>query len=96
MKSVELVLFSVSGTLLFTAGIVLARSFEAGLMVGMAIGFWGAVARAREMWPAWFQQFTFLFTGTSFLIGHWWLIAHGKHPSPALFTFGPGFLVIGL
>jgi len=96
MRAGTLVLYEVSGALLFTSGVVLGNGFMAGLMVGVSLGLVALTVREKDAWPSWFQNFSLLFSGTTFLMGNWWLVAHGKNSSPPLITFGPGFLAMAL
>jgi hypothetical protein len=87
----------VLGTLLLVIGVALGDSYFAGLMVGVSIGTIASVMRKQDVWPAWFQDFSLLLLGTSFLISEWWLVYHGRGSSPAspaFKTFGPGFLLM--
>jgi hypothetical protein len=89
-----LIFEDIGGALLFTIGVARGDSFMAGLMVGVSLGTIALLTRERDTWPAWFQSFSGLLWGTSFLIGDWWLVWHGRGSSPAFITFGPGFLLL--
>jgi hypothetical protein len=91
-----LVLYEILGAFLFTRGAVVGDGFMAGLMVGVSLGLFALAIRERDTWPSWFQGFSLLFSGTTFLMGNWWLVAHGRNSSPPLITFGPLFLAMAL
>ena len=97
MGSAMLVFEDVFGALLLVIGIALGDGYVAGLTVGLSIGTAASVIRRRDVWPAWFQDFSLLLWGASFLISEWWLVYHGRGSSPAspmFITFGPGFLLM--
>jgi hypothetical protein len=94
VRPAMLVFEDVGGALLFTVGATLGDSFMAGLMTGASLAPVALLLRERDEWPLWFQNFSLLFWGVSFLIGNCWLLLHGKSSSPPLITFGPGFLLM--
>jgi hypothetical protein len=94
VRSAILVIQDIVGVLLLTIGIAHGDGFTDGLMVGVSLGMLALVIRERDTWPAWFQDFSLLLWGTSFLIGDWWLVSHGKGSPPVFITFGPGFLLM--
>ncbi|HYA23318.1 MAG TPA: hypothetical protein VEF05_04105 [Terriglobales bacterium] len=96
MKAGMLLLYEISGAVLFTTGAVLGSGFIAGLMLGVSFGFFALTLRERAAWPTWFQNFSLALLGTCFLLGDGWLVLHGMNSSPALITFGPGFLLFAL
>jgi hypothetical protein len=94
VRTKMLVFEDAGAALLFTAGAVLGDSFFAGLMVGASFAPVALLMREREEWPLWFQNFSLLFWGLSFLIGNAWLLLHAKNSSPPLISFGSLFLLM--
>jgi hypothetical protein len=94
MKTLGLVIQDIVGALCFTIGVAHGDAFGDGLMAGMSLGLFAMVIRERDRWPAWFQDFSLALWGTSFLLGGWWLIAHGRGSVPAFITFGPFSLLM--
>ena len=93
MRPALLVFEDVGGAILFTAGATLGEGFMAGLMVGASFAPVALLMRERDEWRSWFQNFSLLVWGVSFLIGNTWLVLHGKNSSPPLISFGPIFLL---
>ena len=96
MSATMLLLGEIAGVFLFTAGVVVGDGFTAGLMVGVSFGVFALIFREKAAWPSWFQGFSLILLGTTFLLGNTWLVLHGRNSSPALITFGPAFLLIAL
>ncbi len=97
MRPAMLVFEDVFGALLLVIGVALGSGYLAGLIVGVSIGTAASVIRKRDVWPTWFQDFSLFLWGTSLLISEAWLVYHGKGSSPAspaLISFGPGFLLM--
>ncbi len=94
MRAAMLVFEDIGGAFLFTGGSILGDSFFAGLMVGASLAPVALLMHERDEWPSWFQNFSLLSWGVTFLLGNLWLSLHGKGSSPPLITFGSVFLLM--